>query len=174
VSTFQIGKKPPPGFDDPVGMLKQCHRRIEARLDSLPRIAAALREGRDEARPALADVVAHFDNAGRRHTEDEEFSLFPRIAGDHTNALLARLENEHREHDAIYLAFRAVSRKIIDDGPTPRLVDELAQHTAALSAAYRDHIAVEEQHLFPAAAVLDEAQLRAIGIEMRLRRGGGE
>jgi len=32
---IQIGAKPDSGFDDPIGMLKDCHRRIERFLGIL-------------------------------------------------------------------------------------------------------------------------------------------
>ena len=32
---IQIGAKPDSGFDDPIGMLKDCHRRIESFLGIL-------------------------------------------------------------------------------------------------------------------------------------------
>jgi hypothetical protein len=35
----QIGAKPDSGFDDPIGMLKDCHRRIEHFLDILCLVA---------------------------------------------------------------------------------------------------------------------------------------
>ena len=33
--SVQIGAKPDSGFDDPIGMLKDCHRRIERFLHTL-------------------------------------------------------------------------------------------------------------------------------------------
>ncbi len=172
VAPFQIGAKPPAGYDDPAGMLTQCHRKIEQRLAALPRIAAALRAGDPAAPPALAETLDHFDHAGARHTEDEEYSVFPRLAGDDTRRLLDALSAEHRAHEAIYLAFRTVAKKLIETAPSEALVTELETHAAALTSAYRDHIAAEEKDLIPRLAALPPAELRAIGLEMRLRRGG--
>jgi hemerythrin-like domain-containing protein len=179
MSTFQIGSRPAPGFDDPAGVLLHCHRRIEQRLAALPKIISALRsspEGGDEdALGALSDVLRYFDNGARRHHEDEEASIFPRLAGDESRELLATLADEHRTHEAIYLAFRTVAQRILD---TPAegapLADELAMHTRALTEVYQSHIAREEKDLVPLIRKLDEVELRAIGIEMRLRRGGSE
>ena len=79
MSVFRIGASPPPSFDDPIGMLEACHRRIEQKLEALARASAALATDTPAALAALAEVVGYFDQAGTRHKEDEEFSLFPRV-----------------------------------------------------------------------------------------------
>jgi hemerythrin-like domain-containing protein len=166
MTLVRLGSRPPPSFDDPVGVLDACHRRIEDRLALLERAIAALPA--PEAVAALADVVRHFDTAGVRHTEDEEQSVFPRLPRE---PILAELEADHRAAEAIYLAFRTVASRVAAE---PSLRDELASHAAALAAAYRGHIRREEAELFPRARALSPAELRAVGIEMRLRRGGAE
>jgi len=173
VTLTRIGAGPPPSFDDPIGMLEACHRRIERQLDTLKRAAAALAADPTAALAALAQVVGYFDAAGARHHQDEEFSLFPRVMGDETADLIGRLDAEHRTHEAIYLAVRTVVSRVRED-PTlaARLAPELIEHAAAMDAAYRDHIRVEEADLFPRGRALDPREIRAIGLEMRLRRGG--
>jgi hemerythrin-like domain-containing protein len=174
VSIVKIGSRPPPSFDDPVGVLDACHRRIEDRLALLERALAALPA--PEAVAALGDVVRHFDTAAVRHTEDEEFSVFPRLAGTAAlDTLIGDLEAEHRVAEAVYLAFRTVAERIKSEPALlPDVEADLRAHAAALTAAYREHIRREEAGLFPPARALPPAELRAIGIEMRLRRGGGE
>jgi hemerythrin-like domain-containing protein len=171
-SLFQLGAKPPPDYSDPVGMLGACHRRIEAQLASLERIVNALRTGDAAhvlaARAALADPIKYFAEAGARHTLDEEASVFPRIQ----HARIAAITAEHREHEAMYLALRTVGLRIAAGETEARLVDDLALHAGAMSAAYAEHIRHEESELFPLVAALDAKELRAIGIEMRIRRGG--
>jgi len=173
MSLFRIGSTPPPSFDDPVAVLASCHRKIEDRLAQLDRAIGALEKA--EALEVLTDVVRHFDTAGVRHTEDEEASIFPRLRGEGADDLLASLEADHRTAEAIYLAVRTIVTRLRG---APELVAdvraELATHGQALGAAYREHILREEAGLFPLIRALDAAQLRAIGIEMRLRRGGGE
>jgi hemerythrin-like domain-containing protein len=173
VTLIRIGGGAPPSFDDPIAMLEACHRRIEQHLGTLARAAASLAADPTAALAALAQVVGYFDAAGVRHHQDEEFSLFPRIMGDETAELLGRLEAEHRTHDAIYLSARTVIGRVVDDPSlAARLAPELIDHAAAMDAAYRDHIRVEEADLFPRARALDPREIRAIGLEMRLRRGG--
>ncbi len=169
MSLVTLGGKPPPAFDDPIGVLVHCHRKIEDKLLTLERAIAIVTTDLPGAREALAHVLAHLAGPGARHHEDEEFSLFPRLAGDETNALLDELNSEHRVHEAIFLSLRAVAEKIGED---PGLVGELTDHAQALAAAYRAHMKREEDVLFPLGRALDAKELRAIGIEMRLRRGG--
>jgi hemerythrin-like domain-containing protein len=171
VSLFRIGKSPspPPSFDDPVAFLTACHRRLLERLTALERAAAVPGAALD----VLAEFVRHFDGAGVRHTDDEEASVFPRLAGAGLGELLAALEAEHRAAEAVYLAARTcVNRLLAAPELAAAIGPELAVHAAALAAMYREHIRREEAELFPAISALPPAELRAIGIEMRLRRGG--
>jgi len=171
-SLFQLGAKPPPDYTDPVGFLGACHRRIEAQFASLERIVAALRSADAAqvvaARAALVDPLKYFVEAGARHSLDEEASVFPRIQ----HATIAELIGEHREHEAMYLALRTVGLRVAAGETEARLVDDLAAHASAMAAAYAEHIRREETDLFPLVAALDAKELRAIGIEMRIRRGG--
>jgi hemerythrin-like domain-containing protein len=170
---LQLGHKAsaPPDYSDPVGFLAGCHRRIEARLATLPRIVDVLRAGDPahlaEARDALRAFVKHFDDAAHKHTLDEEVSVFPRVPPE----AYAELPGEHREHEAIYLAVRTVALRLCEHPPDAATIDELDVHGRAMSAVYKEHIAKEEAMLFPAMRALDEKELRAIGLEMRLRRG---
>jgi len=78
---IQIGAKPDSGFDDPIGMLKDCHRRIESFLHILC-VVADRAQGRrltDEERAAVQAALQHFRTGEQRHTADEEQSLFPRL-----------------------------------------------------------------------------------------------
>ena len=78
---IQIGAKPDSGFDDPIGMLKDCHRRIESFLGILC-VVVERAQGRSltgEERDAVQAALQYFRSGGQRHTADEEESLFPRL-----------------------------------------------------------------------------------------------
>jgi hemerythrin-like domain-containing protein len=94
----------------------------------------------------------------KRHDEDEERSLFPRLAGIAALAdVIAKLEAQHVEQRAL----------------TERLAkgEDVA---AALIDAYRTHIDLEDRVLFPAAReALTSEDIAAIAEEMEARRGGG-
>jgi len=77
----QIGAKPDSGFDDPLGMLKDCHRRIEHFLSILCAVVERAQQQTltDEEIVAIQSALSYFRVGGQRHTADEEESLFPRL-----------------------------------------------------------------------------------------------
>src|SRR5260370_25208 len=98
---IQIGAKPDSGFDDPIGMLKDCHRRIENFLGILCLVIDRA-QGRgltDEERDAVQAALQYFRTGGQRHTADEEESLFPRLRKSDAQSFeeIDRLEDDHRE-----------------------------------------------------------------------------
>ena len=142
---------------DPFEMLERCHRRLE---ETLAELAPPTRQALDEA--------LHFiDRSMQRHENDEEQSLFPRLAGLTALApLLDRLTAQHRAQSALVEELRA--QLSAADGDDARVADVVAR----LGAAYRAHIAVEERELFPAArAALSADDVAAMGAEMDARRG---
>jgi iron-sulfur cluster repair protein YtfE (RIC family) len=98
-----IGAKRESDFTDPIGMLGDCHRRIERFLDVLVRVAEqahgeALNE---EQRGALDTALHYFRDAAPKHTADEKESLFPRLRRNGSadaRALLTRMESLEEEH----------------------------------------------------------------------------
>ncbi len=173
----QIGAKPDSGFEDPIGMLKDCHRRIEHFLDVLCVVAerAANRGLTEEERSAVKASLQYFHVGGERHTLDEEESLFPRllaVAPAETNDVLARLQRDHGDAedlhasvDWLYTAW--ISSGILENDDQAAL---LAQ-THSLKRLYADHILVEETEVFPRAALaLDSDSLAEMGREFSIRR----
>ena len=103
---IQIGAKPDSGFDDPIGMLKECHRRIESFLGILC-VAASRAQGRSlttEESDAVKASLQYFRTGGQRHTADEEESLFPRLRESDAGSLgdIDRLEGDHREANDLH------------------------------------------------------------------------
>lgn len=173
----QIGAKPDSGFEDPIGMLKDCHRRIEHFLDILCVVAqrAANRSLTEEERSAVKASLQYFHAGGERHTLDEEESLFPRLLAvvpTETAEVLARLQRDHGDAedlhasvDWLYTAW--ISSGVLDESDQALL---LAQ-TVKLNRLYADHILVEETEIFPrAACALDTQSLAEMGREFSIRR----
>jgi hemerythrin-like domain-containing protein len=138
-----INARPERGFDDPIGLLGDCHRRIERFLSVLARVAAEGRGPLDAATgAAFENALRYFRDAAPKHTADEEHSLFPRLR-----------QSGHPE------AAAAAAQRL------SRLLAELA-------ALYGSHIAAEDNEVFPVAArVLSLADRAAMGGEMAARRG---
>ncbi len=177
----QINAKPLAGFDRPLDMLVDCHRRIEHFLDVIVRVVDRYASQRldAEGRQALAAARHYFANSAPKHTADEEQSLFPRMhsAGaidPPTNELLARLQQDHRTADDLQARvdrtleqWLASNERLPDD-----LLMKIRSDLAELKHHYAAHIHVEEEQIFPSAAkVLTPCQLGEIGTEMRQRRG---
>jgi hemerythrin-like domain-containing protein len=178
---IQIGRGPDHGFHQPLGLLSDCHRRIEHFLHVLVTIDAEAHGGSlaDDYRRALEGALKYFETAAPNHTADEEESLFPRLRAsgdpDAQRALetIDHLEHDHQAADAHHAAVNTLVRRWLDDG---RLESGdaagLREHLEALQRLYAAHIAVEDQQLFPVATrVLDAPALREIGREMAARRG---
>lgn len=175
---IQIGAKPDSGFDDPIGMLKDCHRRIEHFLNILQVVVerASGRSLTEEEGAAVRAALHYFREGGRRHTADEEQSLFPRLRatfGEQDFAELGGLEHDHREADGAHAAVDELYTRWLDDGSlAPHDRQRLESAMRRLVELYRAHIALEENVLFPrAAGRLSPAALGEIGQEFRARRG---
>lgn len=169
---------PPPGTDDPIGLLRACHRRLDARFDTLLRVVEVYREREadrfDQAAGALGVVIRHMMSAGRLHNEDEEFSLFPRLveadatARDRLLALEADHESLDEAWDALFPTLEALAEGA---DPTPELTDRLVAGVPAFVDRYRAHLRREEAEVFAMASTLLPAdELAAIGEEMAARR----
>jgi hemerythrin-like domain-containing protein len=147
--------------DDPFEQLLRSHRRLEERLADMTRAAADLEA--PKAVEFLRDSLAWMDRAVRRHEDDEEQSLFPRLSGrPELAACIATLTAEHRTQERLQ---RELAAAIPDRA---RCVDLVGQ----LNQAYTRHIREEEDHLFPAArAFVDGDDRHALAKEMAARRG---
>ncbi len=173
----QIGTKPDSGFDNPIGMLIDCHRRIEQFLQILCGVAVRAhgRELADGEKTAVADALRYFRTGGRRHTADEEESLFPRLRGaESTGGLdeLNGLESDHGLAEEMHAAVDALyTRWIATGGLDARDEERLLRSTSKLQLLYEAHIKVEEGIVFPRAAeALDERTIAEMGREFAERR----
>lgn len=175
---IQIGAKPDSGFDDPIGMLKDCHRRIEQFLQILCLVVerAGGRALNQEEATAVRSALHYFDVGGRRHTADEEESLFPRMRGEQKAAGAIReldaLEAQHREADQLHLSVERLYVSWMEGAPlSAGNQAQLRLAAERLKELYEEHIDVEESLVFPRAAqALDKDQIAAIGQEFRTRR----
>ncbi len=175
--TVQIGAKLDSGFEDPIGMLTDCHRRIEHFIDVLCLVVepAQHRALSDEEARAVEAALEYFRVGGARHNADEEESLFPRLGGrtgEDSLVELAGLKRDHEIAGSLHAEVESLYRKWISD----RMLDTvdwqaLSVATRKLKALYAVHIQVEEQVVFPLASkTLDEATLELIGQEFKGRR----
>ncbi len=177
---IKIGARPDHAFDEPLGLLSDCHRRIEHFLETLVRAVDAPNDGALDRRQQ-ADVetaLTYFAKAAPKHTADEEQSLFPRLRASRDPEARAavetvdRLERDHMVADTHHRAVDSLFRQWIAEHRLDAASrGELREHLADLTAIYRAHIAVEDRELFPVAGrLLSRDELAAVGREMSARR----
>ena len=175
----QIGQKPESDFFNPLGLLSDCHRRIERFLGVLVKISEK-RNGAElpaVEQAALETALTYFRNSAPKHTSDEEDSLFPRLRASREAAsaleCLDKLEGDHQAAAKDHAAVDSLGTRWLAEGKLAAApARELGQALTRLSSLYARHIAIEDAELFPLAAkVLPEADLAAVGREMADRRG---
>jgi hemerythrin-like domain-containing protein len=175
-----IGNKPGSDFNDPIGLLEDCHRRIEKFLNVLVTLADQSQGNAltAEERAAAETSLRYFREAAPKHTADEEESLFPRLRSlqNYGTTELAKLDNLHTDHGAAEENHRAVDelfrRWLTDDGLPAGDLTRLKSLLHSLRDAYAHHIKEEETLVFPnAAKLLTTSDLQAVGSEMAKRRG---
>jgi len=168
----------PAGYDDPLGMLLGCHRRIEKKIGTLKALSAHLSaKGMDaEASTAAQAVLRYFDVAAAHHHADEEENLFPMLASRITDPaererfkqLDADLRGEHREIERVWLRLKKPLEGVAEGLHRP--IPETDVH--AFATLYTRHIKAEES-VFRSLIErwLAPADLRALGHAMAERRG---
>lgn len=178
---IQIGKKPESDFTNPLGLLSDCHRRIERFLSVVIAVAREAKGGEliSDQRNALAVALRYFREAAPKHTLDEEESLFPRmLAARHpesaeARALIEILHQDHKDADAWHaeadrLGTEWLVAGRLDEAKLQRFNDLLGE----LSGTYERHIQAEDVQVFPLAGrILDSRELQSVGKEMAARRG---
>lgn len=168
----------PAGFDDPIGMLLGCHRRIEKKLATLNALCTHLREkGIDaEASAAAQGVLRYFNAAAAHHHDDEEHDLFPLLASRITDlsererlaGVAKRIREEHEELERIWTRLRKPLESVAEG-----LMRAIAEtDVQALIALYARHIEMEEALIVPLVERwLGPADLETLGRAMANRRG---
>ena len=168
-----IGARPESGFDQPLGLLGDCHRRIECFLGVLITVVEQAQGGalNEEQRRALEVALRYFREAAPRHTQDEEESLFPRMRACPDVRVraaldkLAGLEADHARAQAGHEEVDRLGREWLQAGALdPAAADRLRTVLSELRSLYAAHIHLEDTELFPLAGATQPAgQLAAVG-----------
>jgi len=167
-------------FTDPVGLLMDCHRRVEMFIRALDHVAQTSGEPlSDENRRSLDLSLRYFREAAPKHTADEEESLFPRlrkISDEQLQTALARLdelESDHRWAEPLHARAEELGSKYLNDGRlSTEDADTFRNAVHQLCEMYQHHIEVEDREVFPVAnRVLGAQAKKLIADEMQHRRG---
>lgn len=177
---INIGKKKESDFSNPLGLLSDCHRRIEQFLDVLIKVTNQARGGElnEDQRRALEVALRYFREAAPKHTSDEEESLFPRMAAsfdERAQSAISLLDELHADHelaDQAHSEVEALGSRWLSEGVlSSDSTDRLGASLARLHSTYQKHIAIEDNEVFPLAGqILSSADLAAVGREMATRR----
>ena len=163
------------GFDQPLGLLSDCHRRVERFLKILEIVGQEAPENwlPTQYDEGLHNALNYFRDAAPKHTRDEEDSLFPRIAhNQRASEIIERLESEHALSEPDHQEVEELGRRWLSQGHlSVAQRRRFAECVTKLIVLYQDHIRIEDEELFPlAATILDEPSIKAIGQEMAVRR----
>lgn len=175
-----IGKKAESDYSNPLGLLSDCHRRIEQFLGVLIEVASQARgaELNEDQRNGLEAALKYFREATPKHTSDEEASLFPRMiesSDERALSAISRLDELHADHekaDAAHAEVEALGNQWLSIGTlSSESIDRLRGLLDQLQSTYEKHIAVEDNEVFPLAGqILSSADIAAVGQEMAARR----
>lgn len=178
---IQLNVRPQAGFDDPLALLQDCHRRIERFLDLLIKVnqQSAGAPLQAEQQRALRTALDYFAHAAPNHTRDEEESLFPRLRAiedpevERMLQKVAELEQDHDIADEAHEQIDQIGRRWLEKGSIDSDTSaQLERLLHDLRAVYQRHIAVEDNDLFPLAGrLLKPDAIEQIGREMAHRRG---
>jgi hemerythrin-like domain-containing protein len=162
-----------------MGLLSDCHRRIEMFLGVLQGIAGVIdRPLSEENAKALDSALQYFRQAAPKHNADEEESLFPRmrrIRQPEMRSAIAKvegLEKDHRWAAPLHEEIERLGRiRLSGSSLTGTEIAMFREAVDELAEMYREHIRVEDEAVFPVAArLLPDADRKAIGEEMAVRR----
>lgn len=175
-----IGNQTDHSFEQPLMLMRDCHRRIERFLKVLLRIVEEVDGAklRDEYRRAMIIALDYFRHAAPMHTCDEEESLFPRLRElDDSRvcdalATVATLELDHESARLVHDEVDQLGRHWLElGGLAPHELARLSWLLCHLQQMYARHIAEEDNVIFPLAEeLLSTESLAAIGREMAERR----
>lgn len=163
-------------FEQPYEMLEACHERVHRMLALLARLREHLPlHGADaQAQQAARDIMRYFDQAAPQHHTDEELHVFPPLLAQgvpQTVDVVHRLQADHVQMEKRWPAARHVLDEIAH-GRLGRLTTRDEADLDAFAGLYAEHIAAEEQTVYPAArAIAGAADIQAMGQEMAARRG---
>ena len=169
----------PSAPSDAVDLLLECHARIRAFLALARRLGEAGAEPAEARTEAAARIHRYFTHALPLHARDEEESILPRLRGRDplVDLQLDVMVREHQAHQrALGKLVQACGELVTRPERHARMAPVVLGATAELERQFRDHLAREEEVIFPAVRrLLDPLTDSAIVGEIRLRRqpGGG-
>ena len=160
-----------PGFDEPLALLRACHKNILAHCDRLEALVLHVEAQGidDEARKTARDIVRYFSTSARLHHRDEEEDLFPRLNRQSLRIaeLIQDLKQEHTRLDQLWEVMVTELKSLPGNG----FSDDFLQANRDFCTLSRQHVNRENMEFLPlAASSLSQLDLGEIGESMAARR----
>jgi hemerythrin-like domain-containing protein len=160
-----------PRIDDPMALLRACHEKVVRFTTLVQRLQAHVRAtGVDaQAREAAQAVLRYFTLAAPLHHADEDDNLFVALRALNQPSLTTRIDALQAEHDALAERWAEVRPwlEAIAVGQAPAGAEP---DVDGFAKRYREHAQAEETEVYPHAAGLSPAALRALADAMVARR----
>jgi pyridoxamine 5'-phosphate oxidase len=172
---------PTAGYDQPLEMWIDCHKRIARMNALLQRLVDHLKHHAVDKHAGVTatSIRRYFDEAAPRHHDDEEVDLFPRLLErlraqgnpEATQAITQAIDSllaDHAEMHDLYQVVRAQLQQV-EAGQDPHFDDT---QIMLFVTRYRAHIEVEDNVIAPALKrALKTKDLKEISRAMAARRG---
>lgn len=135
--------------------LDRDHRAAMAMLDAFDRLLSHLDDrGLDEvARASAREILAFFSGPARYHHAEEEARVFPGLLASGNAELVQHVHRLQQDHGWLEEDWRELAPQIeaIADGFNWYDLTMLRHALPVFTALYHEHIAVEENVVYPAA-----------------------
>jgi iron-sulfur cluster repair protein YtfE (RIC family) len=164
-----------PKTEDAVDLLVGCHQRIRHFTGVAVRLAHAQAASAEEIAQAAATVHRYYSVSLPLHEADEDQTLQPRlraVAGEQVRHALLAMCDQHQAIDELIERLLPLL-VLVRDNPDilGEVGEEMCSITKALEEAFRAHLQMEEEVIFPAIrSVLPESTRADILREMQERR----
>ena len=135
--------------------LDHAHVAAMQMLQAFKQLVARLQDqGLDNAaRQSAREILAFFQGPGRHHHEDEEAHVFPGLIAGSDQELIAHVHRLQQDHGWLQEDWYELEPHVqaVCDGYNGYDLPLLEAALPVFEALYRDHIALEETVVYPAA-----------------------
>lgn len=135
--------------------LDEAHRAALSMLQAFKALLARLEaHGLDDAaRQSARAILAFFDGPGRHHHEDEERQVFPGLLASQDLDMVAHVRRLQQDHGWLEEDWQELQPQVrsVAEGYAGYDLPMLTVALPVFEALYRDHIALEETVVYPAA-----------------------